>query len=91
MTKSELQLSFIAGCFFVAWCVMSYICYDYSHQVAKLENDIKSQLNFKNAEIEAAKHDLEEAQEWLGIVFNEGADITNKYNELKNKCRKVKR
>ena len=95
MIRDEAIITkFTIACLFAAWCVMSYICYDYSHQVDKLEKDkseLQSKLNIKNAEIEVAKRDLEEANEMAGVLFLEAMSVTDSYNELKKQCKKAKR
>ena len=53
--------------------------------------ELQSKLNIKNVEIEVAKRDLEEAHEIAGVLFLEAMSVTDSYNELKNKCKKVKR
>ena len=53
--------------------------------------ELQSKLNIKNEEIEVAKRDLEEAHEMAGVLFLEAMAVSDSYNELKNKCKKVKR
>ena len=55
------------------------------------KTELQSKLNIKNAEIEVAKSDLEEAHEMAGVLFLEAMAVTNSYNELKQKCKKVKK
>ncbi|MFW9601813.1 MAG: hypothetical protein ACMV1B_05790 [Prevotella sp.] len=53
--------------------------------------ELQSKLNIKNAEIDIAKSDLEEAHEMAGVLFLEAMAVTDSYNELKKQCKKVKR
>ena len=55
------------------------------------KSELQSKLNIKNAEIEVAKRDLEEAHEMAGVLFLESMAVTDSYNELKKQCKKVKR
>ena len=55
------------------------------------KTELQSKLNIKNVEIEVVKSDLEEAHEMAGVLFLEAMAVTDSYNELKNKCKKVKR
>ena len=55
------------------------------------KSELQSKLNIKNAEIEVAKRDLEEAHEMAGVLFLEAMAVTDSYNELKKQCKKVKR
>lgn len=79
---------------FISLCFFAQIACNKNHEIRVLESDkaeLQTKINLLKVDIESSKNDLKEAQEWLGIVFDEGADITNKYNELKNKCKKVKK
>ena len=96
MKRDEVIANMTIACFCLAWCIMSYISYDYSHQVDKLEKDkaeLQSQLNIKKVELDIAKRDLEEAHDILGVVFLEAMEDTRKCNELKKikQAGKVKR
>ena len=65
-----------------------------SDEINKLnlsKTELQSKLNIKNAEIEVAKRDLEEAHEMAGVLFLESMAVTDSYNELKKQCKKVKR
>lgn len=65
-----------------------------SDEIDKLtleKSELQSKLNIKNAEIEVAKRDLEEAHEMAGVLFLESMAVTDSYNELKKQCKKVKR
>ena len=65
-----------------------------SDEIDKLtleKSELQSKLNIKNAEIEVAKRDLDNAHEMAGVLFLESMAVTNSYNELKQKCKKVKR
>ena len=78
---------------FISLCFFAQIACNKNHEIRVLESDkaeLQTKINLLKVDIESSKNDLKEAHEWLGIVFNEGADITNKYNELKIKCKKVK-
>ncbi len=90
--KKEIKLlQWCLTSMFISWAIMCYICYDKSIENEQLITKHKSELIELNAKLESKDAEIKEAQEWLGIVFEEGADITNKYNELKTKCKKVKR
>ena len=95
MTKTDIKFQAIILAIMIIGCAtMFYICYDYSHQVDKLEKDkseLQSKLNIKNVELDIAKSDLEEAHEMAGVLFLEAMAVTDSYNELKNKCKKVNR
>ena len=62
-----------------------------SDEIDKLtleKSELQSKLNIKNAEIEVAKRDLEEAHEMAGLLFLESMAVTDSYNELKKtKCK----
>ena len=65
-----------------------------SDEIDKLtleKSELQSKLNIKNAEIEVANSDLEEAHEMAGVVFLEAMSVTDSYNELKKQCKKAKR
>ena len=65
-----------------------------SDEIDKLileKSELQSKLNIKNAEIEVAKRDLEEAHEMAGVLFLEAMSVTDSYNELKKQCKKAKR
>lgn len=79
-------------CFMFASCaILSYVVHDKSIENEQLITKHNSALIELNAKLESKEAEIKEAQEWLGIVFEEGADITNKYNELKKQCKKVKK
>lgn len=90
--KTEiLILRVIVGILFLSVLFFSFIIHDKSIENKQLITKHNSALIELNAKIESKEAEIKEAQEWLGIVFEEGADITNKYNELKKQCKKVKR
>ena len=92
-TTEKLQNASIA-ILLVAVCVLCSIIALQSDEIDKLtleKSELQSKLNIKNAEIEVAKRDLEEAHEMAGVLFLEAMAVTDSYNELKNKCKKVKR
>ena len=94
MTKTEkILFSFLL--FMIIGCAtMSYIAHENLQEIERLEHDkteLQSKLNIKNAEIEVAKRDLEEAHEMAGLLFLESMAVTDSYNELKKQCKKVKR
>lgn len=94
LTEKNKEITFLKWCLasmFISWAIMCYICYDKSIENEQLITKHKSALIEINAKLESKEAEIKEAQEWLGVVFEEGADITNKYNELKNKCKKVKK
>ena len=65
-----------------------------SDEIDKLtleKSELQSKLNIKNAEIEVAKRDLEDAHEMAGVLFLEAMSVTDSYNELKKQCKKVKK
>ena len=92
-TTEKLQNASIAV-LLVAVCVLCVIIAMKSDEINKLnlsKTELQSKLNIKNVEIEVAKRDLEEAHEMAGVLFLEAMAVTDSYNELKNKCKKVKR
>ena len=94
MKRDEVITYVTIASLFISCFIMFYICYDYSHQVDKLEKDkseLQSKLNIKNVEIDIAKSDLEEVHEMAGVLFLESMSVTDSYNELKKQCKKVKR
>ena len=65
-----------------------------SDEINKLnlsKTELQSKLNIKNAEIEVAKRDLDNAHEMAGVLFLESMAVTDSYNELKKQCKKAKR
>ena len=75
-------------------CILCAIIAMKSDEINKLslsKAELQSKLNIKNAEIEVAKRDLEEAHEMAGVLFLEAMSVTDSYNELKKQCKKVKR
>ena len=94
MNKTEkIQLTLIVVLLLSILTLCSIIALQ-SDEIDKLtleKSELQSKLNIKNAEIEVAKRDLEEAHEIAGVLFLEAMAVTDSYNELKNKCKKVKR
>ena len=89
--KKEIKLlEWCVVSIFLSWAIMCYICYDKNIENEQLITKHKSALIELNAKIESKEAEIKEAHEWFGIVFEEGSDITNKYNELKKQCKKVK-
>ena len=92
-TTEKLQNASIAV-LLVAVCVLCAIIAMKSDEINKLnlsKSELQSKLNIKNVEIEVVKSDLEEVHEMAGVLFLEAMAVTDSYNELKNKCKKVKR
>ena len=91
MSKSEKMLLPSLLFMFISCATMSYIAHDNLQEIERLEHDkteLQSKLNIKNAEIEVAKRDLEEAHEMAGLLFLESMAVTDSYNELKKtKCK----
>ena len=94
MNKTEkIQLTSIVVLLLSILTLCSIIALQ-SDEIDKLtleKSELQSMLNIKNAEIEVAKRDLEEAHEMAGVVFLEAMSVTDSYNELKKQCKKVKR
>ena len=94
MNKTEkIQLTSIVVLLLSILTLCSIIALQ-SDEIDKLtleKSELQSKLNIKNAEIEVAKRDLEEAHEMAGVLFLESMAVTNSYNELKKQCKKVKR
>ena len=94
MNKTEkIQLTSIVVLLLSILTLCSIIALQ-SDEIDKLtleKSELQSKLNIKNAEIEVAKRDLEEAHEMAGVLFLEAMAVTDSYNELKNKCKKGKR
>ena len=94
MNKTEkIQLTSIVVLLLSILTLCSIIALQ-SDEIDKLtleKSELQSKLNIKNAEIEVAKRDLEEAHEMAGVVFLEAMSVTNSYNELKKQCKKAKR
>ena len=91
--REKLQNASIAV-LLVAVCVLCATIAMKSDEIDKLtleKSELQSKLNIKNAEIEVAKRDLEEAHEMAGVLFLEAMAVTDSYNELKKQCKKVKR
>ena len=92
MNKTEkIQLTSIVVLLLSILTLCSIIALQ-SDEIDKLtleKSELQSKLNIKNAEIEVAKRDLEEAHEMAGVLFLEAMSVTDSYNELKNKCKKV--
>ena len=72
-------------------CAIIAIKSDEINKINLSKTELQSKLNIKNAEIEVAKSDLEEAHEMAGVLFLESMSVTDSYNELKKQCKKVKR
>ena len=92
-TTEKLQNASIA-ILLVAVCVLCAIIAIKSDEINKLnllKTELQSKLNIKNAEIDIAKSDLEEAHEMAGVLFLESMAVTDSYNKLKKQCKKVKR
>ena len=92
-TTEKLQNASIA-ILLVAIFILCAIIAMKSDEINKLnlsKTELQSKLNIKNVEIEVVKSDLEEAHEMAGVLFLEAMSVTDSYNELKNKCKKVKR
>ena len=94
MNKTEkIQLTSIVVLLLSIFTLCSIIALQ-SDEIDKLtldKSELQSKLNIKNAEIEVAKRDLEEAHEMAGVLFLEAMAVTDSYNELKNKCKKAKK
>lgn len=91
--REKLQNASIAV-LLVAVCVLCAIIAMKSDEINKLnlsKTELQSKLNIKNAEIDIAKKDMEEAHEMAGVLFLESMAVTDSYNELKNKCKKAKK
>ena len=94
MTTLEKLQNASISILLITVCVLCAIIAMKSDEINKLnlsKTELQSKLNIKNAEIEVAKSDLEEAHEMTGVLFLEAMEVTDSYNELKNKCKKVKR
>ena len=91
MTRFEKIFALIVASMFVSWAVMLYISIDKSETIEKLERDkieLKSTINLQNVEIESLKLSLNEAHDINDMLFMEGMDLTESYNELKKtKCK----
>ena len=94
MNKTEkIQLTSIVVLLLSILTLCSIIALQ-SDEIDKLtleKYELQSKLNIKNAEIEVAKRDLEEAHEMAGVLFLEAMSVTDSYNELKKQCKKAKR
>jgi type IV secretory pathway VirB4 component len=94
MNKTEkIQLTSIVVLLLSIFTLCSIIALQ-SDEIDKLtleKSELQSKLNIKNAEIEVANRDLEEAHEMAGVLFLESMAVTDSYNELKKQCKKVKR
>ena len=94
MTTTEKLQNASIVVLLVAVFVLCAIITMKSYEINKLtleKSELQSKLNIKNVEIEVVKSDLEEAHEMAGVLFLEVMSVTDSYNELKNKCKKVKR
>ena len=86
MTRFEKIFALIVASMFVSWAVMLSISIDKSETIEKLERDkieLKSTINIQNVEIESLKLSLNEAHDVSDMLFMEGMDLTERYNELK--------
>ena len=94
MNKTEkIQLTSIVVLLLSILTLCSIIALQ-SDEIDKLtleKSELQSKLNIKNAEIEVAKRDLEEAHEMAGVLFLEAMSVTDSYNELKKQCKKANR
>ena len=92
MNKTEkIQLTSIVVLLLSILTLCSIIALQ-SDEINKLnlsKTELQSKLNIKNAEIEVARRDLDNAHEMAGVLFLEAMAVTDSYNELKNKCKKV--
>ena len=94
MTRNEKLQNASIAILLVAVCILCAIIAAKSTEINKLsssKSELQSKLNIKNVELDIAKSDLEEAHEMAGLLFLESMAVTDSYNELKNKCKKVKR
>lgn len=48
--------------------------------------DLIEKLNIKDAELQTAKNNLNEANEVMGEIFLASMELTDKYNKLKKQC-----
>ena len=94
MNKTEkIQLTSIVVLLLSILTLCSIIALQ-SDEIDKLtleKSELQSKLNIKNAEIEVAKRDLDNAHEMAGVLFLESMAVTDSYNELKKQCKKAKR
>ena len=94
MNKTEkIQLTSIVVLLLSILTLCSIIALQ-SDEINKLnlsKTELQTKINIKNAEIEVAKRDLEEAHEMAGVLFLESMAVTDSYNELKKQCKKAKR
>ena len=94
MTTTEKLQNASIVVLLVAVFVLCAIIAIKSDEINKLnlsKTELKSKLNIKNAEIEVARRDLDNAHEMAGVLFLEAMAVTDSYNELKKQCKKVKR
>lgn len=94
MTTTEKLQNASISILLLSVCILCAIIAMKSDEINKLnlsKTELQSKLNIKNVEIEVARRDLEEAHEMAGVLFLEAMAVTDSYNELKNKCKKVKR
>ena len=94
MNKTEkIQLTSIVVLLLsiLALCSMIALQSDEIDKLNLSKTELQSKLNIKNAEIEVARRDLEEAHEMAGVLFLESMAVTDSYNELKKQCKKAKR
>ena len=90
-TTEKLQNASIAV-LLVAVCILCAIIAMKSDEINKLnlsKTELQSKLNIKNVELDIAKSDLDNAHEMAGVLFLEAMSVTDSYNELKNKCKKI--
>ena len=92
-TTEKIQLTSIVVLLLSIFTLCSIIAMK-SDEINKLnlsKTELQSKLNIKNAEIEVARRDLEEAHEMAVVLFLEAMAVTDSYNELKKQCKKAKR
>ena len=93
MTRFEKIFALIIASMFVSLAVMLSIFIDKRETIEKLEHEkieLKSTINLQNVEIESLKLSLNEAHEVNDMLFMEGMDLTERYNELKTMLKKEK-
>ena len=89
--KIQLTLIVVLLLSIITLCAIIAMKSDEINKLNLSKEELQSKLNIKNAEIEVAKRDLEEAHEMAGVLFLESMSVTDSYNELKKQCKKVKR
>ena len=94
MTTTEKLQNASISILLLSVCILCAIIAMKSDEINKLnlsKTELQSKLNIKNVEIGVAKSDLDNVHEMAGVLFLEAMAVTDSYNELKNKCKKVKR